>query len=737
MNISLAVNAHTDLSRPKHGKEARKDDESAAEIFENMFTREEDESGLNTEIETTSMAAELLTLLGVTIDTGEEEGVPVEVYQETVELPSTEKEEEFEAVSTHEEETEESSHDISEDPDYVQPSSGEESGDDEIENADTTNQVEPQAESGAEDSAGNESDRDAHSMTGEPPRKRSRKANPKTWKQNMNKYRREKGEAYEGSKKINGNRQKVGKQARKLKDRCTCKEGDTLKCKQISNEQRNEIFNKVWKMMKWPERKTFVQGLVDAVPTARKRTSAENSHRKMTLMYHLKIQGERKRVCKKMFLCTTGLGRFMVHKWATENNLRENVAGRVRSPHYDRAEEARVFMRSQFLEVLPKMPSHYCRASTQKQYLEPVIASMTDLHKLYTEKCKEHDKQPLSRQVLVDEFQKMNLSLFSPKKDQCDICVGHEAGHVSEDDWVLHRQKKDAARQEKTNDKEMAIECLKAEYEGKQILVTCMDMQAVLLAPRLQASALYYKQKLCVHNFTIFNLATHEVVCYVWHEGEGGLTSSEFVSCIIDFLTTNQDNDEFILYSDGCGYQNRNVVLSNALLQFAKTHNKVVVQKILEKGHTQMEVDSAHAKIEQKLRSKGTPIYVPANYIDIIKKARDQPEPYKVKYLDHTFFKDFSKIGPFKSIRPGSKVGDSTVSDIRALQYSSTGISYKLQFSDEWKSLPQPRAQNFEMNTPPLFTQSRKIVPSKFKNLQELKSVIPADFHGFYDNLRS
>ena len=74
--------------------------------------------------------------------------------------------------------------------------------------------------------------------------------------------------------------------------------------------------------------------------------------------------------------------------------------------------------------------------------------------------------------------------------------------------------KKDAARQEKSRDKLLAEACNIAGYSGDKILVTCMDLQAVLLAPQMKASALYYKTKLAVHNFTVYNLATNDVVCF-------------------------------------------------------------------------------------------------------------------------------------------------------------------------------------------------------------------------------
>ena len=58
------------------------------------------------------------------------------------------------------------------------------------------------------------------------------------------------------------------------------------------------------------------------------------------------------------------------------------------------------------------MPSHYCCASTSKIYLELTVSTMTDLYKFHKEKCIEHNRAPLSRQILVDKFEKMNLALF-------------------------------------------------------------------------------------------------------------------------------------------------------------------------------------------------------------------------------------------------------------------------------------------------------------------------------------
>ena len=194
--------------------------------------------------------------------------------------------------------------------------------------------------------------------------------------------------------------------------------------------------------------------------------------------------------------------------------------------------------------------------------------------------------------------------LFKAKKDQCDICVQHEVGSIDQEIWEAHITRKDIARAEKEEDKAKAIACYEDGYDGEKVLAIVVDMQAVLLCPSLQASSLYYKKKLCVHNYTIYDLATKDVTCYVWHEGEGGVSSNEFCSCLTDYLERRADKyDSFVIYSDGCCYQNRNVTLSNALYDFSKRTGKQVIQKILEKGHTQSEVDSVHATIERKLKA--------------------------------------------------------------------------------------------------------------------------------------
>ncbi len=84
----------------------------------------------------------------------------------------------------------------------------------------------------------------------------------------------------------------------------------------------------------------------------------------------------------------------------------------------------------------------------------------------------------------------------------------------------------------------------------------------------------------------------------------------------------------------------------------------------------------------------------------------------------------------------GKKAGDPKVNDIRCLQYMPDGkILYKLNFDDDFKILPQPMT-NQTILEPRLLHENRlQVSSSKFKHLQELKEVLSADSHSFYDNI--
>ncbi|CAG9772061.1 unnamed protein product [Ceutorhynchus assimilis] len=395
-----------------------------------------------------------------------------------------------------------------------------------------------------------------------------------------------------------------------------------------------------------------------------------------------------------MFMETLCIGEWSIKSWVSQNVPPCNQQSAIPKPTENLRSKKQPSKDKEylirFLRTLPQMESHYCRKDTAKLYLEAQWQNINELYRFYCAECARQNFQAINHTTFREELRNQNLSLYRPKKDQCDT------------------------------------------------LLFSMDVQSVLTAPKLQVSASYYKMKLTVHNFTFFNMISGKGDCYIWHEAAGGVTSNEFTSVIIDYINryATGETKSVIIFSDGCGYQNRNVNLSNALSALARTKDLEIYQYYLEKGHTQMECDSIHACIERKLKNRE--VYVPGCYVQIAKTAKIK-NPYEVHYLPHTFFKKYSVLNSYTSIRPGNKTHDPKVTDLRCIAYRVDGtIEFKINYEDAWAQLTRRRQNNqVDITVPSLYSEPLKIKPDKFQHLQDLKMFIPEDFRPFYDSLIS
>lgn len=166
-------------------------------------------------------------------------------------------------------------------------------------------------------------------------------------------------------------------------------------------------------------------------------------------------------------------------------------------------------------------------------YLEPLWRSNAELYKFFKrEYCTERNLDPPSIHTFMKTVEELNLSLYMPKKDLCDVCEAYNTKNLTEEQYNMHQTLKLEARHEKEKDKSNT---------DTTVNVYAMDLQSVLLSPKSTVSAMYYKTKLIVHNFTIYNLKSKEGFCFLWNESEGGLSANEF-SSIISFFVEKDTN---------------------------------------------------------------------------------------------------------------------------------------------------------------------------------------------------
>lgn len=119
------------------------------------------------------------------------------------------------------------------------------------------------------------------------------------------------------------------------------------------------------------------------------------------------------------------------------------------------------------------------------------------------EKFKHHQKQLINN----------NLIVGPPHiKDSCLICDNHK----------IHKKNYTEARIAYTHDNT-------EEEEGPDVLLFAVDMQKVLIIPKMKTKNCCFVSRLVVFNENFAALKTNNNVCVIWHEGISGRQFWEFL----------------------------------------------------------------------------------------------------------------------------------------------------------------------------------------------------------------
>lgn len=146
--------------------------------------------------------------------------------------------------------------------------------------------------------------------------------------------------------------------------------------------------------MNWDEKRMFVSSMIDIRPR-NKSTTKCNSRRKFTKNYYLKLNNTKERVCLKTFLGTLGIKEWTARYWLGESlkpKERSRTDVDIDTLNTRRLPPINQYI-EEFLKALPKLPSHYCRKSSMKVYLEPMIQSKRELYRIYAEDAKEKSQR--------------------------------------------------------------------------------------------------------------------------------------------------------------------------------------------------------------------------------------------------------------------------------------------------------------------------------------------------------
>ena len=146
------------------------------------------------------------------------------------------------------------------------------------------------------------------------------------------------------------------------------------------------------------------------------------------------------------------------------------------------------------MSSLAIVPLYYCRnACSHTKFLEPGT-TLVSLYDEYRARAEASNFKIASYPILSKHFHSENYSVFVPRKDQCDVCLGATCkyGLVSQTELAEHRAMKARAQQEKESDKAAA-------KLDPTLYVWTMDVQAVMIYPKTAASCMFSMISPCFH----------------------------------------------------------------------------------------------------------------------------------------------------------------------------------------------------------------------------------------------
>lgn len=365
------------------------------------------------------------------------------------------------------------------------------------------------------------------------------------------------------------------------------------------------------------------------------------------------------------------------------------------------------------------------------------------MYELYKEQIHDPVKFGIYRKEFYTAF---NLSFHKPKKDQCDRCVPFKQNKnpTSQeiDDFKIHEDDKLSMKAERALDRKNV---------DRNVIIVCFDLQSVFSLPKGNASSFYYKRKLSVYNMTAtvcFANKPKITYCALWTEAHSGRTGDDIASAVAkileNILIDNPETKKIILWSDSCVAQNKNKVMSTALLYLLHQAPKLktIIQKFSAPGHTLVqEVDCVYSVIDTYF--KNMEIYSPLSLLNHLKNMSYQRVHLRLIEMQPEDFKSYSvKAGQLNfSIVPFTKV--------KFIKYEKQDLlvlHIKTNCKDvEFKTvILNKKPTNKVLGTPNnLFSQNLSVIQNRTKSISkdkisDIKSLLafmPQVDHDYYKAL--
>ena len=429
----------------------------------------------------------------------------------------------------------------------------------------------------------------------------------------------------------------------------------------VGMQRVQEIFANFWEIGDYDRQNQYLQALIKEEAVKRKRTTSPVSRRTKTYHYCVKVEYKDVQVCKKAFISIHGISAKKIQVLMEKRQQSPTGApvldqrGKrpspqaIRGPTLDYVHE--------HIQQLPVYASHYSRVhAPYRRYMETGVTA-DELHKEYAEWMRHVHPEGMVvsprfyRTVFTTQY---NIVFTPPKTDLCSECEKYKAkiNANKELDKDTSKLEADLATHEEAS--RVPQEMLsKAECESREIgpdsdtRTIAIDLQQTLPCPRLRVSVAYYKRKVWLYNFCVYDLNKAKANMFLWDETQAERGSDEIASCIIKWmdaeLAAGSSFKRLRIFADNCAGQNKNKFIMMLALRLVHSGLLERFEMIfMVPGHSYLPCDRAFGHIEKRLKKKKS-VYCPDDYARIIQKAvtkenvifRMQREDlYNVKFLE-------------------------------------------------------------------------------------------------------
>lgn len=182
------------------------------------------------------------------------------------------------------------------------------------------------------------------------------------------------------------------------------------------------------------------------------------------------------------------------------------------------------------------------------------------------------------------------------------------------------------------------------ERMGEDHALVSYDLEQILQLPKLaNTKQAFYKSRLVMFNLTFFLSNNKQGYCYTWTQVEGWRGGNDIATAIGIFMREHMRRFQTVtLWSDSCPSQNKNRQVVSSMCQVSSETGQQIHLKYFEPGHTKMNVDNMHARIE--LHSRPMEIATPGGWIACFETAKKNGEPYVVRQLKHWDFINYTAV---------------------------------------------------------------------------------------------